>query len=211
MLRKLKDVAEIRQGLAFRSKVVHEPQGTVLVIQAKDLGDDGRIAPTNAARLSAVRFKPEQKLRFGDILLQARGVTYPVAMVDRDPGEAVAAAPLYVIRTNIDVLYPGFLFQFLANPVTQSLLRNRATGTYVPQLSRAEIRDLEIPVPSRAAQRRFAELAFLLRSERDLANRLLDRRLEVMWALMRQTRHDSRDGDEAPNGRPTEPAKAAIA
>lgn len=184
---RLKDIAEIRQGLAFRSKLEHDPKGTSRVIQAKDLGGDGRVDLAAVFRLSAVRFKADQQLRPGDVLLQARGVNYPAARLDEDAGAAVAAAPLYVLRVRTDQADPAYLVVYLSNPHTQAQLRSRATGTYVPQLARVEIEDLEIPLPSLADQRRLVGLASLAARERKLADRLEELRSQVLWGLMQGT------------------------
>lgn len=183
---RLKEIAEIRQGLAFRSKLEHEPQGTTRVVQAKDLGADGLVDLDAAYSLSAVRFKADQKLRVGDVLLQARGVNYPAARLDEDAGATVAAAPLYVLRVRSDQADPAYLVVFLSNPITQTQLRSRATGTYVPQLARAEIEDLEVPLPSLADQRQLVELSSLVMRERKLSHRLEELRSQVLWSLMRQ-------------------------
>ena len=185
MPEKLEMIAEIRQGVAFRSKVEHDPKGEIIVVQAKDLGGNGKVRLDNAVRVSEVKFRPEHRLRGGDVLLQARGVNYPAALVAADLGEAIAAAPLYVIRPKAARLDPEYLVLFLSNPVIQSRLRSRAAGTYVPQLPRAEIDRTRIHLPPLDDQRRLVELGRLASRERQLTDVLIERRIEILWAAMK--------------------------
>jgi hypothetical protein len=95
--------------------------------------------------VSELKFKPEQRLQGGDVLLQARGVNYPAALVDDELGKAVAAPPLCVVRSNSDELDPAYLVAFLSNPVTQAHLRSRASGTSAQRPVRSRLRT---PPPS---------------------------------------------------------------
>ena len=190
----LTDIADIRQGLAFRSKVEHQPAGSIRVVQAKNLGEDGRVELGDIVRVSAVKFSPEQRLRSGDVLLQARGVNYPAALVAADLGEAVAAAPLYVIRPKVEQLDAEYLVLYLTYPVVQARLRSRATGTYVPQLPRAEIDGIRIHLPSLDDQRRLVALGRLAYRERQLTGVLIERRNEILWAAMKEAADEKTQG-----------------
>jgi hypothetical protein len=181
---KLIDIAAIRQGVAFRSKLEHDPDGKISVVQAKDIGADVRLDLKNVARLKDLGFSARHRLALGDVVIQARGVNYPVALVEADLGEAIAAAPLYVIRCNDDRTSAAYLAQYLAHPATQSQLRLQATGTYVPQLSRAAINEIEILLPPPDEQYQFIELMLLVKRERELSNRLSDLRLKELWARL---------------------------
>ena len=191
---KMRDIAEIRLGVALRSKVEHDPAGRYQVVQAKDIVDDCRLNLGGIFRVSMLRFKPAQRLRTGDVLLQTRGVRYPVALVNGDLEEAVAAAPLYVIRPKPNAIDPGYLVGFLSNPLTQHRMRQRATGTYVPQIARAELENFEIPVPPLGEQRRLADLARLIHREQKLAMSLADRRSELLWTVMKEAAKEKTQG-----------------
>ena len=194
MYYRLWDIAEIRQGLALRSRVEHDPAGEVKLVQAKDLTDDGRVDMAGTYRVSGLRFKPAQRLQVGDVLLQTRGIRYPAAVANTNLGEAVAAAPLYVIRPKREMLDAIYLVEFLNNLLTQARLRQRATGTYVPQIPRTEIENIEIPVPPLDAQWRLAEMGRLIRRESDLVSQLAQRRAKALWAMMRQAAGEKTQG-----------------
>ena len=179
-----RDISDIRLGVAFRSRLEHDPGGDISVVQAKDINDDGGLDLAGVFRVAQFRFNPAQRLRPGDVLLQTRGLRYRATFVDIDLQAAVAAAPLYVIRPTPGVIDPGYLVQFLNSPLTQLRMRQRATGTYVPQLPRAEIHNLEIPLPPMAEQQQLVELGQLIHHERKLAEELADRRSKALWAMM---------------------------
>jgi hypothetical protein len=194
MCYRIRDIAEIRLGVALRSRIEHDPAGQVRVVQSKDITKDGRLDAHGVYRVRAPKFKSSHRLRAGDVLLQPRGVRYPAAVVDADFERAITAAPLYVIRRWSEAIDPVYLVQFLNNPMTQARLRRRATGTYVPQLARAEIEDLEIPLPSLDDQRRLVELASLIRREREVAGRLAELRSQALWGLMQRAAEEKTQG-----------------
>ena len=70
------EIAEISHGYSFRGRIEADPNGDVLVIQAKDMGGDGVVDFSQAIRKSDVPIRSSLLLRAGDVLLQPRGVTY---------------------------------------------------------------------------------------------------------------------------------------
>jgi hypothetical protein len=181
----LAEIAEISHGYSFRGRIEADPDGDVLVIQPKDLGEDGAVDFSQAIRKSDVPIRSSFLLRAGDVLFQPRGVTYRAALVGNLAWPAIAAAPVYVVRPDPARVRAPYLAAFLNDPQTQTLLRQAATGTHVPQVARGALEALEIPLPALADQDALGELARLVIHKKKIEDALNIRMLALVRALAR--------------------------
>lgn len=179
----LTEIAEISHGHSFRGRIEADPEGDVLVVQAKDLTEDGAVDFSQAIRKSDVPMRSSFLLHPGDVLFQPRGVTYRAALVAELAWPAIAAAPVYVIRPDPASVRATFLVSFLNDPRTQALLRQSATGTHVPQVSRGALESLEIPLPPLTDQEAMGELARLLIRKKRIQDTLNTHMLALLRAL----------------------------
>ena len=194
----LADLSEIRVGASPRGRLEAVAAGGERVVHAKDLGPDGDI---NSHRLTRVmdRFgETAPRLRPGDVLLQSRGVSYPVGFATEDTSGAVPVSPLCLIRPNSGQLDGAFLALFLAHPRTQQRLRAQAAGTHVPELTREAIANIDILLPSLPLQREIAALGHMMRREKELRDRLAAAQDSLLFGLIEQSA-------KAPGGAPTPP------
>lgn len=173
---KLADLADITPGLPFRSRIENETQGAFVVVQPRDLKGDGQIDVAGAARVR--RLPPPQRgfLEPGDVVMQPRGTRFSVGQFETADLPAVAAAPLFILRPDRAQVVPEFLVAVLMSPASQTILRQSAVGTYVPQIPRQAIENLAFELPDLSSQMRLVELARLARREIELMDRLRDER-----------------------------------
>lgn len=181
---KLGQVANIRMGFPFRSRLEHDAKGTVAVIQMKDIDDASLLHVENAVRVDLAIPSGHHLVREGDLVFRSRGRTNSVALVSADIGPAVLAAPMLLIRP-VDVL-PAYLVWCINLPVTQSALAAQAEGTSVRMISKAALETLELPVPSRKKQQLIVEMAHLASIEQRLMDQIAQERKRLAdGALMR--------------------------
>lgn len=193
------EVAEIQPGMPFRSRIETEARGEVAVIQARDLGSDGRVRLDGAARLHSLPASPRRGfLQAGDILFQPRGTRFPAAVYEWAKVPAVAAAPLWVLRADRSRIVPEFLVALLMSPDTQAILRQTAAGTYVPQVPREAIERLRIELPDLSSQGQLAGLARLARRERELTDRLREMRARLFDLAVKEVVKKARKRGNAP-------------
>jgi hypothetical protein len=199
----LREIAHIQPGLPFRSRIEAEPMGEHAVIQARDLGADGHVKLETAARLRSLPSAARGSLlRVGDILFQPRGTRFPAAMFKAPIGvSAVAAAPLWIVRGDPTQVVPDFLMAVLMSAATQTMLRQAAVGTYVPQVPRQAIEGLRIELPDLQSQSTLADLARLELREQELTDRLHEARgrlfdLAVMEAAKKARKRANAPGPE---------------
>lgn len=167
---KLGQVASIRMGYPFRSRLEHDAAGVIAVVQMKDIDDACLLHAEDAVRVNLADVKVHHLIRPGDLLFRSRGRTNSVALVSADIGPAVLAAPMLLIRP-IDVL-PAYLLWYVNLPTIQAALAAQAEGTSVRMISKAALEALEMPVPSRDKQQLIIEVSKLAAAEQGLLEQI---------------------------------------
>ncbi len=195
---RLADFASITPGVPFRSRIESEAEGSVCVVQARDLSAEGQIDVAGAARVRDVPGSARSELRHGDVVLQPRGTRFPAGLFEGSDRPAVAAAPLLVIRCDRTRIVPEFLLVLLRLPSTQAFLRQSAAGTYVPQVPRQAVEDIFIQLPDLPSQMRLVDLARLGRREVELMGRLREQRERLFEVAVREIAKKSRKRASAP-------------
>ena len=178
---RLADIVDIRTGFPFRGKVIHDPAGTLAVVQMKDVDESAGLSGVGTLRIEDDPKRHRRHLlQRGDVLLQSRGHKFPCTAVDQDI-HGIAALGLYVLRPSGAVL-PDYLVWVISHPTTRANLQAISRGTYIPFLAKADLDELRVPVPPFAEQHRIAEIARLLRTETRLSVRLQNLRSQLVDA-----------------------------
>jgi len=173
----LGELAEVRMGYPFRSRLEHDPQGNVAVIQMKDIDDANLLHAEEAIRVALPKGKTHHLLRAGDLLFRSRGRSNGAAQVLDGIGPAVLSAPMLLIRPH--GVLPAYLCWYINAPATQAQLAALAEGTSVRMISAEALKALDVPLPSLSAQQRIVRAAALAEQEQTLLARIatLRRRL----------------------------------
>lgn len=166
----LGQVANIRMGYPFRSRLEHDSAGAIAVVQMKDIDDASLLHVEDTVRVNLLDVKEHHLIRQGDLVFRSRGRTNSVALVAADIGPAVLAAPMLLIRP-VEVL-PAYLLWYINLPEIQTMLAAQAEGTSVRMISKVALEALEIPVPSRDKQQLIVEVSKLAAAERGLMERI---------------------------------------
>lgn len=169
-------------GYPFRSRLEHDPQGDVAVIQMKDIDDANLLHPDEAIRVALPKRKTHHLLRTGDLLFRSRGRSNGAAQVQDNVGLAVLSAPMLLIRPH--GVLPAYLCWYINAPATQAQLATMAEGTSVRMISAEALKTLEVPLPSPATQERIAHAANLAEQEQTLLARITTLRQRLNTHLL---------------------------
>ena len=179
---KLGQVASIRMGYPFRSRLEHDATGAIAVVQMKDIDDASLLDAEDAVRVDLADVKEHHLIRPGDLAFRSRGRTNTVTLVSADIGVAVLAAPMLLIRP-LAVL-PAYLHWYINLPGTQAMLADRAEGTSVRMISKAALEALEVPVPNRRKQQLIVEVSDLAAAEQGLLEQIAQERKRLADGLL---------------------------
>lgn len=185
----LGELADVRMGYPFRSRLEHCPGGDVVVVQMKDIDDASLLDLKDPVRVVLPQGKSRHLLRAGDLLFRSRGRTNDAALVPAGVGPAVLAAPMLLIKPH-DVL-PAYLCWFINATPTQEQISALAEGTSVQMISAQALKSLEVPLPSLDTQQTIAEAAALAKREQALRARIADLRQGLTSHLLMKNAHEA--------------------
>ena len=178
----LGELAEIQMGYPFRSRLEHDPEGDVAVIQMKDIDDTNLLHVEDAIRVTLPKGKAHHLLRAGDLLFRSRGRSNGAAQVLDGIGAAVLSAPMLLIRPH--AVLPAYLSWYINAPAIQAQLAALAEGTSVRMISAEALKALDVPLPSLAAQQGIAQAAALADQEQALLARIATLRQRLTTHLL---------------------------
>ena len=187
---RLREIADVRMGYPFRSRVKHDPQGNVAVLQMKDIDAPTLLRVNDAIRVTLADVKDQHLVRQGDLVFRSRGSSNSVALISAPIDDVVLAAPMLLIRTH--VVSPAYLQWFINLQGTQAALHARAEGTSVQMISKSELEDLDVPVPSSAHQRLIVETADLMQKEQALTSEIATQRKRMLERILLRSAWDTR-------------------
>jgi len=188
----LVDIAEVRMGYSFRSRLETDAEGDVAVIQMKDIDDANLLHPEELARIQMPDLKDRHLVREGDLLFRSRGVTNSAALVGGGIGRAVLAAPMLLIRPKTEIVEPAYLQWFINHPATQAALAGRAAGTAVKMIGKGALDSLEVALPPLQRQRLIVEVAQLASREAALMQELRGRRKALLEGILLREAQEAR-------------------
>jgi len=192
MRRRFSEIAEIRAGYTFRERVEANEQGQIAVVQMKDIDEANQLHVETLVRVDLAALSSGYCLRPGDLLFRSRGSRYTAAPVMVVPDATIAAAPLVLIRPDVNIVEPSYLLWFINLPATQAMLTSFAAGTHTRTVGKAALAEIEVPMPPLSRQRQIVELDTLALRERSLAARIADARKRSMDRILWQCAQDTR-------------------
>lgn len=198
---RLGQVASIRMGYPFRSRLEHDATGAIAVVQMKDIDDASLLHVEDAVRVDLPDFNEHHLIRRGDLVFRSRGRTNSVALVSADVGPAVLAAPMLLIRP-IEVL-PAYLLWYINLPAVQATLAAQAEGTSVRMISKAALEALEIPVPSAVEQKLVVAVSELALVEQGLLEQIAKERKRLADGVLMRYAMNTRP-EQSPSTNPKE-------
>lgn len=189
MKKRLAEVAEVRMGYSFRSRLEPDSAGDVAVIQMKDIDELNSLHPESFVRIRMPELREKHLVQEGDLLFRSRGASNAAAIVESCLGRTVLAAPMMLIRAEVSSVEPSYLQWFINQPTTQNILAAQAAGTAVKMISKAALEQLVIAVPPLETQRRIVGIGRLASLEARITTELMDRRKAwIETLLMKQVK-----------------------
>ena len=182
-------------GLSFRSRIEPEADGTIAVIQMRDLTEDNKLSHRNLITTKMNDLSDRHLVKRKDLIFRSRGQTTTAAIVDTEIGPAVVAAPLLRVRATSKHVLPEYLCWFINQPLAQAFLHSRATGTAMTVIGKSALDDLQVPLPDLETQERIVALADLSNKEQRLMKELAEKKEKLVNGIqMRWATEVSADG-----------------
>lgn len=178
--RKLESFAEIKSGYAFRSAILGDSDGQLVVIQPKDIisgNDDGFTCMKSSGALE------RHIIDRGSVLVTNRGSF--CARVFNRQFKAITTNGVFVVRLNPGAeVTPEYLAMYINSEQGQRQIASKQESMTVPALNVRQMQELEIPIIPRekqdllskafnASQRCKGVLSELQKQNKSLMNQIL--------------------------------------
>ena len=146
----LDQLVEIKRGFSVTQRN-ETATGKYLAIKVIDI-NDGKINKNKLSHINIPTNPSRYSLKKSDLLLSTRGTLGKVAMIDEDNTNMVASANLVALRAKSDDINMKWLMYYLLSPMGKFEISQAASGTAVSTISPSDLRNIQIPVISKAKQ-----------------------------------------------------------
>lgn len=176
VIKTLKHIAELQMGYPFRSRLIHSTDGSVSVIQMKDLTDSNEVDCTELVRVDLDQIKSYHFIKAGELIFRSRSQNTTAALFKENQKNTVVAAPLIRIQLKTDQVLPEYLRWFFEQTQIQSWFASHREGTYGGMVNMTTLGNLEVSIPSLEDQNKILTLNDLLQKENEIVNKLTAKR-----------------------------------
>ncbi|MDW7746834.1 hypothetical protein [Halomonas sp.] len=202
----LRALADIKPGYPFRGAIRHDPKGEVSVVQVRHLDPEyGFGEGCQAGALDRVTLEGRRKpdyLQSGDILFVSRGARFFAVVVPHIiPDHTVCTPHFFLIRLNESakaVITPEFLAWQINHHEAQSYLTRLGQGTLQHSISKSQLKDLPVTIPSLHRQSLVTSLHRAALDEAEQLRALIANREQEMRALGMAVLSEARASGQAP-------------
>lgn len=194
----LKDLATIRSGYLFRSKIEPDPAGQYRVIQVGDITSDAQLSNSSLTRVSLPDVKQTQILKAGDVLFISRGLRKQAVAITEPLENTIATSQFFIIHPDEKVL-PEFLAWYINQRPAQRYIEEHSTGTSASLINLEALRTLPVETPPIETQTRIVEIHQLSLRERELMEAIQNRRRALVeMALLKAISGGGQWSDQEP-------------
>lgn len=173
----LKEIADIRTGYSFRTKIESDLEGNVLVVQLRELSERNIIDITTAVRISMSEISENYLIQKEDLVFRSRGMDSTAAIMNMDADNVIISAPFQRIRISKPLeIIPEYLLWYINSKEAQTYFTANKTGTSVSMISTAVLADLPVVVPSLEIQKQIIEINTLAVKEIELQEELIKKK-----------------------------------
>jgi restriction endonuclease S subunit len=145
---KILDIAEVKMGYGFRSRIVNKPGGNIAVIQPRDISDSGLLQVRDVFRIDMNPVKPDKLLKKGDVLLGSRARFVSSVYHNQLDSACIASGSLLILTLKDDIpVLPEYLALYLNSSRGNAELNRLTERTTIPYLNQSSLEQLDIPVP----------------------------------------------------------------
>jgi restriction endonuclease S subunit len=184
---KILDCADVRPGYSAKGAILNEPGGTLQVITAQHVtkGEPYRYVDEHSFLITPPKFYEKYFITSGDILFMSRGSNNYAVLIEEVPQPAIAPLTFFIIRPKQNAI-PEYLAWCLNQDIVKAQLKEIRTGVGTPMIPSSAFKNLTIPLPFLAVQKRIAELSRLQTREKILLQQLVGETVRLQQATNRK-------------------------
>jgi restriction endonuclease S subunit len=167
----LKHIATVQTGIYAQTIST----GSVVYLQAKHFDENGHFYRKVKPDLPLDNQTGKHLLNDGDIIFAAKGSKNFAAQYENKNGPCVASSTFLVIKLNDkfrSIVLSDYLVWFINHQRTQEWLKAKARGSSIPSISKNDLQDLEIIIPSIEKQKTILKIDSLHKKEQSIIKKI---------------------------------------
>lgn len=182
----LREICEIRSGYTMRQSIDQYVSGEIKVIHAKHLADINGLTLPTINKLSSDHYLVD-----GDILLSAKG-SFVAIVFNKSIGKAVATSSIMILRPKNNSISPEYVVTYLNSAVGQSSLKQISSGAYIKTLTKSELENLEIPIPSLDIQEIIVKLSKNISNQKIISNKKGEAQQRLLNSILNEVNKEKK-------------------
>ena len=183
----LKEVVQIAAGYPFRGRIPERPDGSISILQMKDISPNYNVAWDSLAKVDPLPNRKPVFLNKDDVVFNGRGTRIFAQNVGSVPCKVVAAPQLFVLSPKDPKALPStYLTWYINSSFGQSYLYKNARGTSILNVTRSTLENFPIWIPSKAEIERISGYINAIKREQELAITLHERRNTLIESILRK-------------------------
>ena len=172
----IKDFSDLISGYTFRDAIEKDPNGDLVVLQAKDISSDKMIEGVDdLTQISSNRITSYKNfLQKGDVLIVARGMKTGVfrsTVFNSDASNVIVSSSVHIIRIKDEKVLPEYLTYYLNSKYGQFKITQNVSGSYIGSLPKNNLGDMEIPILDLKKQQTIIDLHRNIKKQREILDR----------------------------------------
>jgi len=184
---RIQECADVRPGYSAKGAIVNESGGILQIITAQHVtkGEPYRYVDGHSLLITPPKFYEKYLVTSGDILFMSRGSNNYAVLVEEVPQPAIAPLTFFIIRPKQNVI-PEYLAWCLNQDIVKAQLNEIRTGAGTPMIPSSALRNITIPLPPLAVQKRIADFGRLQTQEKKLLRQLTEETERLQQAANRK-------------------------
>jgi len=183
-MKKIKELVDIRFGVNGKAT----SEGGIPYIQGKDFNGFSQFKNKEIFLTKKDAITEKYLLKKDDILFAGKGSRNYAVVWNGEISEAVASSTFYILTLKSKDILPEFLAWYLNSDRVQSFLRQIAKGATISNISKKELQELKLNVPSLKEQHKIVEVDKLRLKEQILMRQLAENRDMLVRKLLSNKR-----------------------
>ncbi len=174
---RLGKIANIQVGYQSRGRIEEDLDGNYAIIRSQNFYDAGILSLSEAMHFSPTIDPQKYLVDAGDILVQARGQNHFAFLLENETNNTVASNSFYIVRLKEhNKVIPAYLAWWLNLTMVQAYFQQVRGVSTIPFISKADLQNTRIRVPSIGTQKNINQLMQLWQREQKLNLQLLEKK-----------------------------------
>ncbi len=183
---KLQNICTIQLGYQFRKYLEHDINGTISVIQMKDI-KECTLNSTKLLKVNLDNTKADFYVNKGMILFMPRGFNNDAIFIKEDLKNTIASSQFYILKLTIDDVLPEYITWYLNQKPAQKYFKNNREGTSLLIVNIGQLKELEVKIPSLKIQESIVMADNMIQKEKKLYQEIVNKRYILTSKLLLST------------------------